>query len=179
VTATDVVRDWLASRVDSGLQEGLRSLLQSLVEDLCTATGEAATLHRLTTGGQHLVPLAGHHPAPEAQTEVVSAPAQTTSVADSGLWRHVVERSVPVRWHVPAGVVPAEATAEQAEHLRRSPVRAVLAAPLLTSDGELVGGVALHRCALDAPFTEADEHLLVAFAAQVADLAALVRAGPA
>jgi len=176
MATTPVVIEWLASRVDDGLQEGLRSLLQSLVEDLCLATAEAATLRRLTTDGRHLVPLAGYHPAPEVQEAIASAMAQTTAVADSGLWRPVVDQQVPVRWHVPVGVVPAEATPAQVEHLRRFPVRAVLGVPLLTSDGALVGGIALHRYSRDAPFTDDDEHLLVAFAAQVADLAALVRA---
>jgi GAF domain-containing protein len=52
--------------------------------------------------------------------------------------------------------------------MRRYPVRAVLAAPLITPRDEVVGGVALHRYVAARPFTEDDEALLTDFAKRAA-----------
>jgi len=155
---------------------GVRELLLALAQDLSLATAEAVTLRRLTDDGRWLVPLVSYHPDRGLQAAMAASASAVTPAADSGLWSPVLRDRRPVRWHLPGGSVPTEAVRAQAEHLRRYEVRAVLLAPLHAPDVGLVGGVGLHRYGRDAPFTDADEALLVQFAAQVAGLAALVAA---
>lgn len=166
--------EWLSARVSSTRDIGLRGVLQELVEHLSLASGEAVTLRRLSSDGQRLVPVAWYHPDPVARGSIGEIMGHTTDLADAGLWRPVVERRVPARWHVPAGTVPAEASEEQAHWLHLFPLRAVMGAPVTGEDGVLLGGVALLRFGRDAPFTDVDEDMLVYFAHQVADVLVLL-----
>ncbi|MBC3763948.1 GAF domain-containing protein [Quadrisphaera oryzae] len=163
----------MLGQVDRIVQERLRHLLQELVERLSLATSEAVSLRRLTQDGRTLLTVAWYHPDPEvreATGRVVSAPG---SVEDSGMWRPVVGGRV-VRYHMPAGSLPEQASAAQAVLLARYPLRAIMGAPVRAEDGVLLGGVALIRFARDAPFSDADERILIAFAHQVSRLLALV-----
>jgi GAF domain-containing protein len=161
----DAATAWLLSRLDQRCAEAAQELLVSMVEDLALATSEAVSLRVLSTDRKWLLPVVAYHPDPmlhERMTEVMTSTAQT---ADSGLWRRVLAERRPVRWHIAPGDVPADASAEQAEFLRRWPLRAVLGVPLIARDrGELIGGVSLVRFVRDEPFTDSDEALLVAFA---------------
>jgi len=154
--------------------EGVRRLLRDLAEDLSLATAEAVSLRRLTKDSRWLVPLVAYHPDRDLQEAIASSASGVTPAAASGLWDPVVRHRRPARWHLPGGASPPEALEAQAEHVRRYRVRALLLAPLLAPTTGLVGGVALHRYGRDAPFTDADEALLVRFAGQVAELVALV-----
>lgn len=167
-------RDWLAARVTSTREIGLRSVLQELVEHLSLATAEAVTLRALSADGQRLVPVAWFHPDPTARAAIGEIMSSTAHLSEAGLWRPVVEELRPARWHVPQGTSPSEASAQQAGYLRRFPLRAVMGVPVLGTGTSLLGGTALLRFGRDAPFTDDDEDLLVSFAARVADLLVLL-----
>ncbi|PWJ48836.1 GAF domain-containing protein [Quadrisphaera granulorum] len=172
--STTAALDWLAGRVSSTRDIGLRGVLQELVEHLSMASGEAVTLRRLSDDGQRLVPVAWFHPDPNARAAIGKIMSHTTDLSDAGLWRPVVENLRPTRWHLPPGTAAAEATAEQVEWSQRYPLRAVMCAPVLGRDGELLGGAALLRFGRDAAFTDDDEAMLVFFTEQVADLLVLL-----
>ncbi|WP_180357554.1 GAF domain-containing protein [Streptomyces sp. NP160] len=168
------VRDWLSGRVRSTRDTGLRRVLQELVEQLALASAEAVTLRRLSADGQRLEPVAWYHPDAEVREAIGQVVHRTTAVADSGLWRPVLREHRPVRYHIPVGGRLADAAPVQASHLERFAVRAMMGAPVLASDGGLVGCTAMLRYGFDAPFGDADEALLTQFAAWTADLLELL-----
>ena len=169
-------RAWLLDRIDRRTTEALQSLLRRMTEDLALATAESATLRRLSADGHLLLPVAADHPDPALRAAMLANAHRTEQTTGSGLWRPVIAECRPMRWHIPPGAVPAEASTPQAEHMERYPVRAVLAAPLVTPQRELVGGVSLVRYVVDRPFTDDDEALLLAFAARAALVMQHVRA---
>ncbi|WP_187279925.1 GAF domain-containing protein [Quadrisphaera setariae] len=171
------VRDWLTARVRSTKDSGLRTVLQELVEQLSLASSEAVTLRRLSADGQRLAPVAWYHPDPEVRRTIGEVMQRTTAVADSGLWGPVLRELRPARYHVPLGDPPVGAAPDQASHLRRYPVRALVGAPVLDQRGALVGCAAMLRYGYDAPFTEEDEALLTHFSESTADLLALLEVG--
>jgi GAF domain-containing protein len=140
-------------------------MLRSMTEDLALATFEAVTLRVLSCDREWLQPVAAYHPDPLLRERMTEVMASTAQAANSGLWQRVLAEQQPARWHIPPGHIPPDASPEQAEFLRRWPLRAVVAAPLLARGrGELIGGVSLVRYVRDVPFTDADEALLVEFA---------------
>jgi GAF domain-containing protein len=110
--------------------------------------------------------VAVHHPDPEIQAAMTAVMHDTAQRAASGLWGRVCEQRRPIRWRVPPGHVPAEASAAQAALLQRYPIRAILGAPLI-SHGRLLGGASLVRYVVDREFTD-DEVMLCDFGVRAA-----------
>lgn len=169
MAAGSAAREWLLGRVDRRCADWSLGLLRRLTEDLAMATSDAVTLRRLSGDGRSLLPVAAYHPDPEIRAALLAHMAESAEVTALTAWWSVITERRVRRWHVPPGrALPAEAAPGQADHLRRFPVRAVLFAPLITPDEDLVGGVTLVRYAVDRPFTDAEERLLVDFAARAA-----------
>lgn len=166
--SSSAARAWLLGRVDRQCTSEVLALLDRLTEDLSLATSDAVTLRRLSPDGRWLHPVTAYHPDPEIRAALLEGTTASAEVATTDAWRSVLAERRARRWHVPPGTVPGEAAPAQADHLRRFPVRAALFAPLVTPREDLVGGVALTRYAVDRPFSDAEEQLLVDFAARAA-----------
>ncbi|QNN54111.1 GAF domain-containing protein [Nocardioides mesophilus] len=160
-------RLWLVNRVDRRLRDGLRDLLDVLVEELAVVTADAVALRGLSADGRRLVPLAAHHPDVEVQAALLAAMEETTEVGSSGIWQRVMAERTPQRWELAAGDPPPETPATRLGFLAQYPIRAVLAAPMIAR-GQLLGGVIVIRLVNDRPFSEDDEALVCAFADRAA-----------
>lgn len=113
MVGSDVARSWLVSRIDQRVAETMRGLLEAIAEQLALATSEAVTVRMLSDDGQWLFPVTAHHPAPEMRDAMLAIMDETVQRPDSGLWRVVVEERRTVRWRIPPGEVPADASAQQ------------------------------------------------------------------
>ena len=160
-------RQWLVNRIDRQISDSVRSLLSAMAVDLAVAAASAVTVRMLSADGQWLFPVAAHHPDPTIEAAMTAVMDDTAQRTTSGLWGRVCEQRRPVRWHVPPEHIPAEASAAQAEFMRRYPIRAVLGAPLI-SHGRLLGGAALVRYVVDREFTDDDEAMLCNFGVRAA-----------
>ncbi|MER5673679.1 GAF domain-containing protein [Pseudonocardia alni] len=164
---------WLRAQLDREVDCSVHTLLGAMTERLSIAAGSAATLRRLSADGEWLSPVAAHHPDPGMTAAMTAIMEETAPRARSGLWRPVVEERRAVRYRVDPGSTPAEASDEQARFLDRFPVTAVLGVPV-EHDGRLVGGTALVRYSVPRPFDDADEALLVDFAARAGVVLAML-----
>ncbi|PWJ48843.1 GAF domain-containing protein [Quadrisphaera granulorum] len=171
----DAAREWLLQKVATTREQRLSELLRELLEQLFLATSEGASLRRLSGDGLRLPPVAWYHPHQELRDSVPRIMEATAAVEDSGTWRSVVRERQVIRYHVPSGRLPVDVSAVQSEVLTRYRVRAGIAAPVIGSADEVVGGVALIRFGVDAPFTDRDEELLTTFAAEVSGLVDVLR----
>lgn len=166
-------RGWLRAQLDREVDSSGRTLLSAMTERLSVAAGSAATLWRLSADGEWLSPVAALHPDPGMTAAMTAVMEETAPRTRWGLWRPVVEERRAVRYRVDPGRAPAEASDPQARFLDRFPVTAVLGVPV-EHDGRLVGGAALVRYSVPRPFDDADEALLVDFAARAGVVLAML-----
>ena len=166
---------WLLSRIDRDCRRGVEELLNRIAEHISIATADAVTIRMLSGDGSSLLPVTAHHPDAERGAAMAAVMSETVQPVSSGLWQTVINSRRPARWHVPPGApLPADASAAQVEFLRRFPLRAILAAPVIF-DERLVGGVSVVRFVIDQPFTDRDEAMLGACASRIAPVLELQR----
>lgn len=157
-----------ASRIFAEDEQDLHALLEQVARFISEATGDTCVIRLLTEDGQHLEPVAAHHPDPQQLAELRAYVEGTLERADQGLWAGVLRDRRLVRYLVERGRVPPEASERQAAFLRQQGIRSVLCVPLAAGD-RVLGGIALARSGDRQPLSEADEAML----SQVAEVAAL------
>lgn len=158
---------WLLSRIDGLALDATAGLVESITEHLAVATADAVTVRALSADGTQLVPLVAHHPDPERGAAMAEVMGRTVQRADSGVWQPVLDERRTMRWQLPPGFRPPEASPDQVAFLEEYPVRAIMGTPLVFDD-TVLGGVSVVRFGADEPFTDADEALLIDCASRIA-----------
>ena len=157
-----------ASRAFAEAVPDYEALLGVVAERVSGATGDACTVRLLSEDGLWLRPVAGHHPDPELKAAIWDVMLDTAQRADAGVWRPVMEERRTIRVAVPPQGTPPDASAAQAEFIRRYPMTGIMGAPLLAR-GRVIGGLSLVHYGRQDPYTDDDE----AFLKDLADRAAL------
>ena len=171
---TEASRRWLLSRIDRRCREAVDEVLTAVSEHLAIATADAVTIRVLAADDRALHPITAYHPIAWRGAAMAEAMRQTVQPVDTGLWQPVITTGRARRHTMGPGAIPEEASEAQQEFLRKHPVRAVLAAPVL-AEGRVIGGVSVVRFGVDQPFTDEDEALVTEATLRIAPALELQR----
>jgi PAS domain S-box-containing protein len=141
-------------------------LLTLIAEHVGEITGDACTIRLLSEDGARLYPAAVHHPDAGLRDAIWRMMEQTSARDEIGLWRAVVDERRTFRT-ASAGQIPPEASAAQAELIRRYAISGFVAVPLIAR-GRVLGGIALVRRDSAVPLTSDDEIFLLDLAERAA-----------